>query len=271
MQNNSSNRSFNGFFNKASNRPFIKNRAVKRLFEALLPVIFWLSVWQILYLSFSNELIMPSPKAVLLKLLELAASRDFFIRIFFSLSKLFLGLIISVVLGLILSFLSYFIKPARLILEPFISLLRSIPIACLTVLLIIASGSSLLSLYTAVFMGLPLVYESNLRAMQGVSCDIIEMAQSFRVSFFKKFRFIYLRTALSSLSGSVKSSQGLMLKAAVAAEMIGLTRGSIGEAIYYSRIYLNTAELFAWTIAIAAVSHLLGLLLEITAKKRNKK
>ena len=43
-------------------------------------------------------------------------------------------------------------------------------------------------------------------------------------------------------------------KAGVAAEVIGLPDGSIGERLYEAKVYLNTPDLFAWTVVIVLVS-----------------
>ena len=37
--------------------------------------------------------------------------------------------------------------------------------------------------------------------------------------------------------------------------MIGLPRGSIGEQLYQAKLFLSTADLFAWTVVIVAVSY----------------
>ena len=47
---------------------------------------------------------------------------------------------------------------------------------------------------------------------------------------------------------------GLCWKAGVAAEVIGIPGGSIGEKLYHAKIYLNTPDLFAWTIVIIGIS-----------------
>ena len=39
----------------------------------------------------------------------------------------------------------------------------------------------------------------------------------------------------------------------MAAEVIGVPSGSIGEKLYNAKIYLNTPDLFAWTIVISFV------------------
>ena len=47
---------------------------------------------------------------------------------------------------------------------------------------------------------------------------------------------------------------GLCWKSGVAAEVIGIPDGSIGEKLYMAKVYLETADLFAWTFVIIAVS-----------------
>ena len=43
-------------------------------------------------------------------------------------------------------------------------------------------------------------------------------------------------------------------KSGAAAEVIGLPEHSIGEHLYMAKIYLETADLFAWTLVIVLVS-----------------
>ena len=43
-------------------------------------------------------------------------------------------------------------------------------------------------------------------------------------------------------------------KPGVAAEVIGIPDGSIGEKLYNAKVYLNTPDLFAWTVVIVLIS-----------------
>lgn len=43
-------------------------------------------------------------------------------------------------------------------------------------------------------------------------------------------------------------------KRGLQAEVIGIPAGSIGEKLYKAKVYLETPDLFAWTIVIIAVS-----------------
>jgi len=46
----------------------------------------------------------------------------------------------------------------------------------------------------------------------------------------------------------------LAWKAGVAAELIGYPAGSMGEQLYYSKFFLETDTLFAWTVVIIILS-----------------
>ena len=43
-------------------------------------------------------------------------------------------------------------------------------------------------------------------------------------------------------------------KAGIAAEVIGIVKGSIGEKLYESKIYIESVDLFAWTVIIILLS-----------------
>ena len=40
----------------------------------------------------------------------------------------------------------------------------------------------------------------------------------------------------------------------MAAEVIGLPSGTIGERLYTAKIYLQTPDLFAWTVVVLSLS-----------------
>ena len=54
-----------------------------------------------------------------------------------------------------------------------------------------------------------------------------------------------------------KTASGLSWKSGTAAEVIGVPAGSIGERLYNAKAYLNTPDLFAWTIIVVLISILL--------------
>ena len=57
----------------------------------------------------------------------------------------------------------------------------------------------------------------------------------------------YFQTACSS-------ALGLCWKSGIAAEVIGMPTGSIGEQLQLAKVYLDTPDLFAWTLVIVLIS-----------------
>ena len=83
---------------------------------------------------------------------------------------------------------------------------------------------------------------------------LLQMADIFRVSRGKKVCYIYFSQVLPYFITACRLSLGMCWKAGIAAEVIGVPSGSMGEKLYNAKIYLNTPDLFAWTIVIIIIS-----------------
>ena len=72
--------------------------------------------------------------------------------------------------------------------------------------------------------------------------------------FARRLRGIYLPAVLPHFRSAASLGLGLCWKSGVAAEVIGIPGGSIGEKLYKAKVYLATPDLFAWTVAIVLLS-----------------
>ena len=98
-------------------------------------------------------------------------------------------------------------------------------------------------------------------------------AMVFRLSRGKRLRSIYLPSVMSYFTGALTSGIGLAWKAGIAAEVICVTRDSIGKGLFQSKIYLETEDLFAWTAVVIVLSLILenALVALINAVTRRRK
>ena len=80
------------------------------------------------------------------------------------------------------------------------------------------------------------------------------MAQVFSIPLFKRLRFIYIPAVLPYLISGCRTALGMSWKSGIAAEVIGIPDASIGEQLYYAKLYLDTGGLFAWTFVIICLS-----------------
>ena len=135
-------------------------------------------------------------------------------------------------------------------------LMRSVPVASFIILALIWIGSSQLAVLIAFIVVLPMIYVNTLSGLKSTDASLLEMAFVFRIPVWKRIRFLYIPALLPYLISGCRIALGMSWKSGVAAEVIGLPTTSIGERLYMSKIYLETADLFAWTFTIIVVSSL---------------
>jgi NitT/TauT family transport system permease protein len=99
------------------------------------------------------------------------------------------------------------------------------------------------------------------------------MARAYQLGRRKTAKYIYLPAIRPQFTAGICTAIGLAWKSGVAAEVLCLPRQAIGTQLYYSKIYLETPSLFAWTILVVVLSYLLEQLARrlLKAPKRGAK
>lgn len=234
----------------------LKHPVPSSVWRRLLIILFWMSVWQLAAVLIRNNIILVGPAEVGLALLRLVPTSQFWLSIAHSFLKISLGFLMAFLGGLALGGASYRFQLLRELLAPVISLLKSIPVASFVILALIWVGSRQLAVLIAFLVVLPMIYVSTLAGLASTDAKLLEMARIFRIPTLKKIRFIYFPALLPYLLSSCRVALGMSWKSGIAAEVIGIPDSSIGEQLYMSKIYLDTADLFAWTCVIIVISAL---------------
>lgn len=217
-------------------------------------VAVWLAVWQIASLAIGQEILLVSPVSVVLRLLELVRTAAFWRSIWFSLERIALGFFLAVLAGVVLAALSAWQRRVRELLAPLMVVIRATPVASFIILVLIWIPSRNLSVFISFLMVLPILYGNMLTGIGSMDAKLLEMARVFRVPFGRRLRYIYVAQVLPFFRAGCQVALGLCWKSGIAAEVIGIPRGSIGERLYQAKIYLDTPDLFAWTLVIILIS-----------------
>lgn len=234
----------------------ITNDRTKKKYRIIriLAVLFWLGIWQIASMWLGQEILLASPVSVLKKLSGLIFTVDFWQSIGFSFGRIIFGFTLAVVLGILLGIAAYASEVVEILLNPLISVIKSTPVASFIILCLIWIPSRNLSVFISFLMVLPVIYTNILTGIQQTDRQLLEMANVFEISMGRRIGYIYFSQILPYFITACRLSLGMCWKAGVAAEVIGVPSGSLGEKLYHAKIYLNTPELFAWTIVIIAIS-----------------
>ena len=83
---------------------------------------------------------------------------------------------------------------------------------------------------------------------------MMEMAQLYDVPWGRRLLYIYMPQVRPFMLSACSVALGISWKSGIAAEVIGIPDGSIGEMLYEAKVYFKTADLFAWTVVIILAS-----------------
>lgn len=228
----------------------------KKWLKKVLIILFWLCVWQLASYLIHNKILLVGPWQAFAALLGNMIRPDFWKIVMFSLCRIGLGFFLALFSGFLLGAFSYRYPILEEFFSPVMAALKSIPVASFVVLLLIWFGSASLSFFISFLIVFPNVYVNTIAGFKSTDRQLLEMAKVFHIRGWKRFFYLYRPAFMPYLISCLQISLGMSWKSGVAAEVIGMPKYSLGERLYISKIYLDTAGLFAWTLLVILLSFL---------------
>ncbi len=220
----------------------------------LLGIGFWVLLWQLAATLLSKPLLLPTPLATVASLLRLAGTLPFWQTVGGSLARVICGVLLAMLLGTLLAWLTVRFAPLHHLFSPLLSLFKSVPVVSVIFLLLLFVGRDFLPLLIAFMMTLPIVWANAREGLLQEDKELLLMAATFGVPRARVFTKLHLPMLTPYLLAAARSAVSLGWKAGIAAEVLALTKNSIGLAIYEGRYYLETETLFAYTLAVLLIS-----------------
>ena len=222
--------------------------------ERALAVAFWLVVWQAAAVAVGSRIILVGPAEVAARLVELAGTQEFWGAVGVSLARIAAGFALAVVSGVALAAAAGRWRAVHTLLAPLVGAVKAAPVASFVILVLIWVPSRRLSVIISFLMAMPIVYTNVLEGIDQTDPALLEMADVFGVRGWRRAATVYASEVAPYLRAGVSLAVGLSWKSGIAAEVIGLPDPSIGINLYEAKVYLDTPDLFAWTLAIVLLS-----------------
>jgi len=226
----------------------------KKFIQSLAAVLFWLAVWQAAAAAVGRELLLPTPMAAFNALAENAIQPEFWRSVLLSLVRILLGFVSGVVLGVVFGTVTKAFKPADILLSPLLRIIRSTPVASFIILALVWINSGILPGFISMLMVIPVVWANIYEGISSVDGRLLELARVYRFSKAKTLKLIYIPSLRPYFKAAIITSLGMAWKSGIAAEVLCQPRESIGLELYYAKLYLETADLFAWTAVVIILS-----------------
>lgn len=230
--------------------------SARRALETLAVACLWLGVWEVASLAVGSPILLAGPLETLARLASLVGEATFWATVAFTLARITLGFAAAFLLALALGVLAHRHPWVRRFVGPALSFLKSVPIVCVIVLLLLWVGSrrvSAIAVFLAVF---PAVYFSVVEGLPQADAKVDDMLRTFGVGPVRRMLAHGWPSLVPYLVATCRNACGMAWKAGVAAEVIGSPTGTMGWHVYQSKLLLETDSLFAWTIVIVVASWL---------------
>ncbi len=211
-------------------------------------------VWQIISLWVGNAILLVGPLQTLGTLLEKLTEVAFWKACLGSVLRITSGFVLGVILGAGLAVLSHRYAIVEELLSPIMALLKAVPVASFVVLFLIWWSSAYLATVISFCITLPNLYVNTLQGMKCTDKRLLEVSKVFKMAKTDSFLYIYRPALKPFWESAVGVAAGMSWKSGIAAEVIGLPASAIGEQLYLSKIYLDTAGVLAWTVVVILLS-----------------
>lgn len=244
---------------------------LNRIFRVVLILLFWIGVWWLAAWRVGKPLLFPSPLPVVERLAEMMRTAEFYRITANSLLNVLKGILIAVLGGCILSAITSRIKLLREAVLPLMTVIKATPVASFIILALIWIGAVKVPTFITVLIVLPVVWTNLDEGFLRIDRQLTEVTRVYQIPFLRSLRILILPSLRPYFVSACRTSMGLAWKAGIAAEIIAMPRNSIGTMMGDAKQYIETVDLFAWTLTVILLSLIIEFLFAALFKRFDRK
>ena len=223
---------------------------------SLLLIVIWEAIRY--FGDFKRELL-PSSKDIVFSLFKIFETKKFWIDLLSSLERVFVGLVLSCIVGIPLGFFISSNKYVKIVVEPTIDFLRSIPITSLYPVFVLTLGINNQGKIGMIFLGCVLIIMlhtiigfENKNKQRHLIGKLYGASSSF--IFFK----IIIPEALPNIATGMRVAIGYALIISTLTEMFMGAANGIGQSLMESYSIYNLSNMYAYIVILGCLGYLLN-------------
>ena len=234
-------------------------------------VAIFIILWE--YLS-KNRLINPfifsSPSKITKCIIDLYKTGNLLHHIFITLKEIILSFSLGILFGFIISTIFYIVPLLYMVLEPFLTILNSMPKVALGPLIIILFGAGELSI---IIMALSITLILNIMEIHhgftSYDQSLLKYLRIERASKLVTLRYLILPSALLSIFNSLKINISMTLIGVIMGEFL-VSKAGIGYLIVYGSQVFNLTLVLSGIVILMIISFLMYTIINTFEKKIKK-
>ncbi len=224
-------------------------------------------IWQFLAdKQIINTFITSSPKEVIKTLINLYNQNNIFNHIYITIYETFISFILGTIIGTLIAIILWWNKFIAKVMDPYLTILNSLPKVALGPIIIIWAGASINSI---IIMALLIsVIVTTITVYNGFSnTDInkINLLKSFKANKFQILKMVILPSNYPTIISSLKINVSMSLIGVIMGEFL-VSKEGIGYLIMYGSQVFNLNLVITGIIILAFVSYIMYMIVSYIEK-----
>ena len=230
-----------------------ENRLV--LFFQLLLVLLFLVIWQISAdLGWINTFISSSPKAVLETLIRLHQANNLYHHILITVWETFLSFSLGTIIGIVIATILWYLPFVQRIVEPYLTILNSLPKVALGPIIIIWCGAGMKSIiFMALLISVIITIINVYQGFMEIDPNKIRLLKSMKATKTQIYRYLVFPGALNTIISALTINISLTLIGVIMGEFL-VSKSGIGYLIMYGSQVFNLDLVITGVIILCMVA-----------------
>ena len=253
---------------------YLKNEKKNTLIiitSQILIFITFIIIWELLSrLEIINTFLYSSPSKIITTIIKLINNKELFKHIGITLYEVFISFSLSTIFGILIATLLWFNKRLSLIIDPYITIINSLPKVALGPLIIIWVGASINSIiFMALLISLFTTIINVYSGFNSIDKDYIIMFKSFKATKYQIFRYLILPSSIDNIISTLKINISLNLIGVIMGELL-VSKEGLGYLIMYGSQVFNLDLVLTSIFILGIISYLMYFIIDkfITKKKK---
>lgn len=238
-------------------RSYRKNKLIIKLSQICL-ALFFLLVWEVLAkYEIINSFITSSPSKIVVAIINLFIKDNLIYHIFITLSETLIAFIITLIISLTLSILIYKSPTLDKIIDPYLTVINSLPKVALGPLLIIWVGANYKSIILmAILISIIVSIQSISIGFKSTNTNRIKLLKSFKATDKDILKYVVIPSNYKIIINSCKINIGLCLIGVIMGEFL-TSKAGLGYLILYGSQVFNLNLVMSGIIILLIISVML--------------
>lgn len=230
-------------------------------FTQILILVLLIIIWEYLsYKGIINSFIYSSPSRIVKTIIDLYKTNNLFNHIWVTVYETFISFTLATILGTFIAIILWYSKFLYKVMDPYLTVLNSLPKVALGPIIIILSGANIKSIIImALLISLIITISNVYSGFINTDKNKIKLMHSFKASKLQILKYLIIPYNYHVIVGTLKINVGMSMVGVIMGEFL-VSKEGIGYLINYGSQVFNLNLVFAGIIILLIVSYLMYLI-----------